>query len=81
MSTKVLVSLRLESVFVNKADSIAIVEDRSRNFVINKMLGEMIRSLEKKHGKIKINTTQLEKFRRKRRNRNKSSAKKTADKG
>ena len=61
------VSLRIDSVTIEKIDSLAISEDRSRNYIINRLLQEKLKSLEKKHGKIIVKTKPLEKFRRKRR--------------
>ena len=67
MSDKMLVSLRLNSVNIEKVDMLAISEDRSRNQIMEKILSETIKRLEKKHGEIKVDTDKLEKFRRKRR--------------
>ncbi len=69
-----LVSLRIDSIIIDKADTLAIAEDRSRNYIINKLLVDTIKSLEKKHGIIEVNTAQLEKFRRKKHSHNKLPA-------
>ncbi len=64
---KILVSLRLESDFVDRVDTLAVNGDRSRNFMMNKLLGETLKRLEKRHGKVKVNHKELEKLRAKRR--------------
>jgi len=69
MSGKTLVSLRIDSKNVENADMMAIHEDRSRNYIVNRLLNQMITNLEKKHGEITVKHRALEKFRRKRRNR------------
>ncbi len=74
MSSKILVSLRIDTTVIDKADTLAINGDRSRNFIINHLLGKKIRNLEKRHGEVAINYKELEKFRRKRRGRSAASS-------
>ncbi len=77
---KILVSLRLDSVSLDKADTLGIAEDRSRNYIINILLNTMIKNMERRNGEIKVNTAQLEKFRRKRHSHNRKPTKSGADK-
>ncbi len=63
---KASVSLRLENRLLDKADILAISEERSRNFIINQLLNEILQILEKNDGKIDIDNSALEEFRSKR---------------
>ncbi len=77
---KILVSLRIDAVNIDKADTLAISEDRSRNYIINRLLHAKLKFVEKKHGEIIVKTGQLEKFRSKRRSKNKHPDKKNTEK-
>ncbi len=60
----------------------AINGEKSRNYIINQLLTQKIKDIEKKHGEIKIKQTALEKFRKKRfRKRAASSRKSETDRG
>ncbi len=57
------VSLRLDSKIVDKADMIAIKEDRSLNYIVNRMIKKMISDFETQYGSIDVDNTALKNFR------------------
>ncbi len=65
-TTKTAVSLRLDLKVVDKADMLAIQEDRSRNFIINRLLSDIIQKFENENGEIEVDASLLEQLRRKR---------------
>ncbi len=73
---KTLVSLRINTDIIDKSDMLAANDDRSRNFIIDRLLVEAVRSLEKKYGIIQIDRAVLENFRKKRNRRNSKSSQK-----
>jgi len=78
---KILVSLRIKSKYLDRVDMLAYWEDRSRNFIFNRLIGKILKHLEIKHGKIVVNQSILEKFRNRRNRRGtKRSPKSDSDK-
>ncbi len=69
MEPKTLVSLRLDTHMIDKADMLAANDDRSRNYIINRLLNEAFRAVERKMGKIRTDSTVLDDFRKKRNRR------------
>ncbi len=61
---KIAVSLRLDIKIVDKSDMLAIKEERSRNFIINRLLSDTIRIFEERNGQIKVDAEVLKKLRR-----------------
>ncbi len=61
---KTAVSLRIDQMIVNKVDKLAHEEDRSRNFIINRLLSEVIQIVEKRSGTIEVDAEVLKQFRR-----------------
>jgi predicted transcriptional regulator len=65
-TAKTPVSLRLDIGIVDKADMMAIQEDRSRNFIINRLLSDIIHKFEKRNGTIEVDAEVLRQIRKKR---------------
>jgi hypothetical protein len=63
---KILVSARIKLKILEKIEMLANQDDRSRNFIINKLLEEILNHLEKKHGEIVVKQSILEKNRNRR---------------
>ena len=61
---KTAVSLSIDSVVIKKADILALKEERSRNFIINRWLSNIIQIMERDNGIINVDADVLKLIRR-----------------
>ena len=61
---KTAVSILLDHDVVDKIDRLALNEQRSRNYIVNRLLSDSLKIVEKNHGKIKVDAEVLKQLRR-----------------